>query len=56
MPLDSADAVIGGGNLNGRFGNLSKIPMSGVRYRTNLDKEINSYGTTLQRISSLFSS
>ena len=56
VPLDSKDAVIGGGDLNGRFGNLTKIPMAGAKYRPNPDKEINSHGKTLKSISSSYKS
>ena len=54
VPLESEDAVIGGGDLHGRFGNLTKIPMAGAKYRHNPDKEINSHGKTLKSISSSY--
>ena len=54
VPLDSEDAVIDGGDLNGRFGNLIKLPMAWAKYRPNPDKEINSHGKTLKSISSSY--
>ena len=48
---DGSSVIIGGGDLNSRFGNIKQnIPVLGANYRPNVDKEVNAHGRFLKKI------
>ena len=51
VPVDSSYAVIGGGDINSRVGDIKVVPLvERAMYRTNPDKEVNANGNILKRV------